>query len=130
MLNLYPDDHNKLGALQLNTNFTWNEKFTLKWKYCHHLVTLKLFQNLYEFFFCWAQNTILWRMLVSKQLIVAIDFHNMENKILSIDTSFLVKNTLLKCAGESIKIRPGCPANDALERFVDALTKIECLSCI
>ncbi len=32
-------------------------------------------------------------------------------------------------AGESVKIRSGRPANDAVERFVDALT-IERLSCI
>ncbi len=31
---------------------------------------------------CWAQKMIFWRMLVTKQLMVAIDFHNMEKKIL------------------------------------------------
>ncbi len=39
--------------------------------------------NLYEFcFFCWRQKNIFWRMLVNKQLMVAIDFHCMEQKML------------------------------------------------
>ncbi len=39
--------------------------------------------NLYAFiFFCWTQNKILWRIFQSiLQLMVAINFHRMENKI-------------------------------------------------
>ncbi len=29
---------------------------------------------------CWTQNMLFWSMLVSKQLMVAIDFHSMEKK--------------------------------------------------
>jgi len=32
--------------------------------------------KLYEFyFFCWTQKKIFWRMLVTKQFLVPIDFH-------------------------------------------------------
>ncbi len=31
-------------------------------------------------FFCWAQNKLVWRMLVTRQLTVAIDFSSMEKK--------------------------------------------------
>ncbi len=50
-----------------------NQQFTPKWKCCH-LLTLILF-IVYIYFFCWKQKKILWRRLVTKQL-VAIDFYN------------------------------------------------------
>ncbi len=34
--------------------------------------------NLYEFLSCAEEKKIFWRMLVSKQLTVAIDFHSIE----------------------------------------------------
>ncbi len=39
---------------------------------------LKLFQTYSMSFFCWAQKKIFRRMLVTKQLTVAIDFHSKE----------------------------------------------------
>ncbi len=38
--------------------------------------------NLYASFFCWTQKMMFWRMLVTKQLPVAIDFYIVWKKIL------------------------------------------------
>ncbi len=42
-----------------------------KLKYCHHLLTLMLFQTCIDFF---LQKKIFWRMLITKQFLAAIDF--------------------------------------------------------
>ncbi len=43
---------------------------------CNNLITIKLFENLWVFVFWWTKK-IFWRMLLTKQLTVAIDFHSM-----------------------------------------------------
>ncbi len=43
-------------------------------KFCHHLLT-QVVQNLFEFLL--LNMTIFWRMQVTKQLLVPIDFHSM-----------------------------------------------------
>ncbi len=51
----------------------------VKTDFCHHLLTIKLFQTCMNFFFCWTQSG---KILIAKQLTVAIDlflfFHTIE----------------------------------------------------
>ncbi len=53
-------------------------KVTQKWKFCHQFLTLKLFQTFMSFMLLLSTKKIFWRMLITRQLTVAIDFHNME----------------------------------------------------
>ncbi len=41
--------------------------------------TSSCFKAVWIFFFCWTWNKIFWRMWVTKQLLVPIDFHSMKN---------------------------------------------------
>ncbi len=50
--------------------------FTPKWTFCHPLFTLHLFQTCMIFFLLFNTKKISWRMLVTKQLMVALDFHS------------------------------------------------------
>ncbi len=40
--------------------------------------TSSCFKAVWVFFFCWTWNKIFWRMWVTKQLLVPIDFHSMK----------------------------------------------------
>ncbi len=50
-----------------------------KWKFCHHLLILKLFW-ICSLFLLLSTKKIIWRILVTKQLTVAIEFDSMEKK--------------------------------------------------
>ncbi len=47
---------------------------------CHIFIYPQVGLNRYEVFFCWKQNKIFGKILVTKQLIVAIDLHSVKNK--------------------------------------------------
>ncbi len=75
-----------IKCTEKQTHFTFDPltepHLNCKWRFkgiihshCHHLPTLHLFWTCMSFFFCSAQKKIFWRMLVTKQLMVAIDFH-------------------------------------------------------
>ncbi len=53
--------------------------FIQKWTFCDHLLSLKLFQPVWRSFFYWTQTQMFWRMWVTKQVLVPIDFHSMWN---------------------------------------------------
>ncbi len=53
--------------------------FTQKCKFCHHLPSCSS-KPTWIHFFWWSQKKIFWIMLVTKQLLVAIDLHTKEKK--------------------------------------------------
>ncbi len=84
------DIHEQVPTIK---NKPLRDSLTKKWKFCHHLLTLMLFQNWMSFF---LQKKIFWRMLVTKQLTEAINFHNMEINTVGVNgyVNFLVTNIL------------------------------------
>ncbi len=49
------------------------------------LKTSSCSKPVWVYFFCWAQYKIFWRMLVTKLLMVAIEFHSMEKNIMDVN---------------------------------------------
>ncbi len=77
-------------------------KGQLKW--CHNLlILLHLFQTCMRYFFWWIVKYIFWLRLVTKQLMVTIDFHSMKKLLCKSVASVncLVANILVSIRSET-----------------------------